>query len=281
MNSFQSSRFRLCAVVAASALCFVAFSQRVDAQASNKRELKKPSAAELRKARTHNKKGRAYAEAGDFRSAIGEFTLGWKLAPVPGLALNLAQAHRNIEDLAGAIKWYEVFLRLNPDHERGFEAARVLVTLKADLAKQNKAKERALAEARRKQQERERVRRRADARTARVGRGLRLAGLGLAGLGLVSVAVGLKFGLDARSHADKISNQKDRWTLDAIDSFSKGDSAEKKMKIFTSVGGALVAAGGVMYVLGYRARSEARRRQPTIVPTVSDEHAGVVILGDF
>ena len=120
------------------------------------------------------------------------------------------------------------------------------------------------------------------------GRGLRIAGLSAAGVGLLSIAIGVKFGLDARSLESELDDEGDRlndaglpWTEAFLDKQAEGDSAEKKFIIFTAVGGAAIVAGGVLYVLGRSAANDESERAVAITPTLGPDSAGWAISGSF
>ncbi len=81
---------------------------------------------------------------------------------------------------------------------------------------------------------------------------LKIAGISAAGIGLLSVAASVKFGLDAKSFSDELSDQNGQWTQEQLDKQSKGDSAQTKTFIFAAVGGAAIVTGGVFYALGWR-----------------------------
>lgn len=76
------------------------------------------------------------------------------------------------------------------------------------------------------------------------GRARRIAGLATAAAGLVAVAVGVKFGLDARKAEQDVEDQ---WSSVR---FEEGQTANRNMRIFAGAGTAAVLGGGVLYFLG-------------------------------
>jgi tetratricopeptide (TPR) repeat protein len=78
------------------------------------------------------------------------------------------------------------------------------------------------------------------------GAGLRIAGLVSGGVGLASIGAGLYFYTRAISYSDKVSNQEVPNPSDE----SAGKRAETLQWVFYGVGGAALATGVVLYVLG-------------------------------
>ncbi len=120
----------------------------------------------------------------------------------------------------------------------------------------------------------------------RPGRTLALAGLGSAAAGVLMVAVGVKFGLDASSLSDDVSNvgddPGDQWSADNLDKISQGESADSKMMLFTGIGAAAIVAGGAMYFVGKRKGSRgARADKLTVVPATTSSWTGIALMGRF
>lgn len=108
------------------------------------------------------------------------------------------------------------------------------------------------------------------------GRGLRIGGIAAGGTGLVSLGVGIAFGLKARSLSDQVSNE----TMYDKSRDDQGHAAQRNMYIFTGIGAAALATGGVLYYLGDRAR---RTEQPalTVAPAVSPSQITFAVSGRF
>ena len=92
------------------------------------------------------------------------------------------------------------------------------------------------------------------------GRGLRIAGMASWTVGAVGLGLGIKFGLDARSASQKLSDKPadEPWTEADRRLLADGEAAERNMIIAFGAGGAAVIAGGVLYAIGVAA-SEGER----------------------
>jgi hypothetical protein len=102
-------------------------------------------------------------------------------------------------------------------------------------------------------------------------RPLRIAGLAVGGAGAVALGVGVAFGLQARRDAATLSGHMSGMWLPADEqTYEHGQTANRRAIGAYIAGGALVAAGGVLYYLGARTHLE-----PVVTPT------GVAIAGRF
>jgi len=116
------------------------------------------------------------------------------------------------------------------------------------------------------------------------GRTLRIASMATAGAGLVAIAVGIKYGLDARRISNDLSNHDEgQWSEAELKSQAVGKRAEKRMFIGTGLGAAFIAGGAVLYYLGHseRARAEASEPGVSAAPMVSGDTLGVALDGRF
>ena len=117
---------------------------------------------------------------------------------------------------------------------------------------------------------------------ARPGRVLFITGLALAGAGVASLATGVAFAVLTRSASDQFNNPAPGTPYDpSLQSTGKLDSAVAIATL--AAGGALVATGTVLAVLGARTSRAARDRASSlrIVPLLSPRDAGVVLRVDF
>jgi tetratricopeptide (TPR) repeat protein len=109
-----------------------------------------------------------------------------------------------------------------------------------------------------------------------------IGGYAAGGAGIVSLGVGIKYGLDAHRIAKAISQNDGGWTDQLLDSQAKGKSAERKMIIYTGLGGALVAGGAVLYYLGMKAHAAADQEASlTLAPALGPDTTGFVLDGRF
>lgn len=101
------------------------------------------------------------------------------------------------------------------------------------------------------------------------GRGLRVAGMVSAALGLAGLGLGMKFGLDARSASQDLSEKPpgDPWDEGDRQRIQSGQDAERNMIISLSLGGAALVAGGVLYGFGVvQGASSGLAVHPTATP---------------
>ena len=111
---------------------------------------------------------------------------------------------------------------------------------------------------------------------ANPGRGLRIAGVACGVVGLASVGAGIYYYTQAKSYSDKVSNQ----TIPNPSDESAGKHAQTMQWVFYSVGGAAIAAGTVMYVLGWKA-GETGQARAGIAPMFGPGVAGISAQGAF
>ncbi len=115
------------------------------------------------------------------------------------------------------------------------------------------------------------------------GRRLRYVGIAAAALGGISVAIGAKLGLDARSASNASHDEAERtgrWDGDAIALLHDAEVAQDRMFVAYAVGAAAVIGGGVLYFLGARADAHARA-VPTVSAAVSPGSFEVLWSGAF
>ncbi|WP_428263383.1 hypothetical protein [Haliangium sp.] len=113
------------------------------------------------------------------------------------------------------------------------------------------------------------------------GSGKRHLGAALMAAGGVAVGMGILYGLDAKRIGDHL-NQDEPWGPLHDDLVSDGETADRNMIIFTSVGSAVLIGGGVLYYLGVR-ESHAFEigERAAVRPVVSDDAALVQVEGRF
>jgi tetratricopeptide (TPR) repeat protein len=106
-------------------------------------------------------------------------------------------------------------------------------------------------------------------------------GLGAAGAGAVALTVGIVYGIKAKNASDALSNHTSGpWTQELLDKEKAGKDAERNQIIFTVVGGALVAGGAVMVVLGLRHHG-GDETATSVVPWLDADGAGVALTGSY
>jgi tetratricopeptide (TPR) repeat protein len=232
---------------------------------------KKPTAAEMKRAREHFNKGHAFHQAGNYDEAAREYEAAFKLAELPDLLYNLGQVHRLRGDKAAALGYYQRYLELAPDGRGAGNAREFASALAVDLAQESALARslgedflRGAAEGGTRSLELPRpppivvVPRRAPGGDGPVdegaGRGLRIAGLATGGAGLLALGGATFFALRG---AKLKSDQDDATTYDPglVDD---GKAANRNAIVFAAIGGAALATGGVLYYLGWKRGREAQ-----------------------
>ena len=116
------------------------------------------------------------------------------------------------------------------------------------------------------------------------GRVLRWSGIAVSGVGLVALGMAGYFGYRATDASNQISDKPvdDPWTGRDRKLISDGEAHERNMIIATSVGGAALVVGGILYYVGYRGgQAESRAAPLAVTPQVNRGTAVLTILGRF
>lgn len=254
-----------------------------------------------RQAEEHVESGDRRRAVRSFRKAAAKYQAAYDLVPHPLMLYNLAQVYRLAGDKQQALDLYYDFLDSNPTGEAATFARKYIKILERTLARSEQREtdddddddldsddfddddddltDETVADATKGGDE------------GSAGQGLRYAGLGLAATGLVSIAVGVKFGLDAQSIASCLTNYPascdeqfppGQWTDEALLLEQEGKDAEFKMLLFTSVGAAVIIGGGALYYLGEQKRADSADEQALSVrPSVGEQQLGLVFSGRF
>ena len=257
-----------------------------------------PGEADKRKrAGKHVEEGDRYKEAGDYDAAAREYEKAYELVPHPELFFNLAQVYRLGKKKEKALEYYERYLAVEPNGRAAAQARKFAKQLKKEL---DKAKDKEHAGSGSESGSgsgsesgsgsgSESGSGSGGDLTRRVepshpGRTLRIAGMATAGAGLVALAVGIKYGLDARRISNDLSGHDEgQWSEAELKSQAVGKRAEKRMFIGTGLGSAFIAGGAVLYYLGHSARAHAEETEPGVAaaPLVSGDTLGVALSGHF
>lgn len=187
----------------------------------------------------------------EYLAAAAEYQAAFDLSRLPGLLYNVAQSYRLGGEKEKAAAAYRHFLEQAPDHSLAPLARGHLEALERELAAARPPEEPKPSPAP-AQPSADLVGTAPQPAPAR-GRGLRVAGLVSAGVGLVALGAALHYGIEAKKASDAITDNQEGWTAGLLDRYDEGQSAETRMFILTGVGGFAVAAGGVLYYLGWRA----------------------------
>jgi len=204
-------------------------------------------------------------DLGEYDAAVADFKEAYRLFPTPGLLYNLGQAYRLKGDCANAATMYRNYLRLDTSTPHRAVVEKHLAEMEECAKHQPPPAEPApeaapppvVAPKPAPASPAPGTTRRAPDR--RGGRGLRLAGLAAVGVGAAATAAGVYFGLEAADAADKVTafyeHGNGRWEQIAAED-ERGRQAEILSGAFLATGGAAIAAGAVLYYLGWRSGSE-------------------------
>jgi serine/threonine-protein kinase len=113
------------------------------------------------------------------------------------------------------------------------------------------------------------------------GHGMEYAGLGIAGAGAIGLGVGIYFGVQAKNISDSITNHKisDPWPANIKQMEADGKSDQTKQIGFMIGGGAVLAAGAIVYFVG---RSHADSGEHvSVAPVVTPSSVGFALGGSY
>jgi hypothetical protein len=108
------------------------------------------------------------------------------------------------------------------------------------------------------------------------GRGLRIAGITCSAVGVASVGTAVYFYTQARSYSNKVSGE----AIPVASDEQAGKNAQTMQWVFYSVGGAAIATGIVLYLLGLQSE-DAARTTAGVAPMVGPGGAGISAQGVF
>jgi tetratricopeptide (TPR) repeat protein len=225
-------------------------------------------------ARAHFKAGATHYEAGRYEEAIGEYLTAYKILPIPDILFNLGQAYRLRGDRAAALDCYNRYLAIAPDGTVSAfarERARELSSAnegepekenaddKSDAAEEAVAEEVAPKEAAHADSVQKSAPMPPVSPAPRPVRGRRAkqAAIGLGGAGAAAIVLaGIFTGL-AQSANDRFLRPADGvYSPQALD--QRGAYEALDITFFT-LGGAALATGTALYLVGWRqSRASAR-----------------------
>ena len=272
-------------------LCILALAATASAQPAPG---KQPTQQQINAAKQHFAAAEAAKAKGDFKTAAVEYLAAYEQFNDPEFFFNVAEVYRLSNDEPNALMYYQKYLELDPTGRGAANARLNADALRRSIAaKEDAAKHSAEADAKRKAEEDAKRSAQAQQPVAQPqpeqevdepepvtagspGRGMRIAGIATGGVGVVAIGVGVVFGLKSKSISNELSE------ADMFDQgrFDDGKAAERNMYIFTGVGVAALAAGGVLYYLGHRAGAQASDTV-AVVPSVAPNQVGFVAAGHF
>jgi tetratricopeptide (TPR) repeat protein len=252
-------------------------------------------------AREHYQKGTKAFDLGLYDVAIKEYMAAYEFKDDPALLYNIAQAHRLAGHATEALRFYRRFLIKAPNNPHRDEVEQKIAELQKLVDQQNRtqslppestikptnpaeaatpAGEAAppVATPSAAPAEAPPV---AEAPTApAAGRTKKLAGLITAVAGVGLLGAGIACGVLAKNASDDLTNlDRSRGTYDP-GKYDAGKLDQTLEGVFLGVGAAAVAAGAVIYVLGYRETHSAGFRA-SIAPVLSPQAAGLTARFSF
>jgi hypothetical protein len=205
-------------------------------------------------------------EAGEYRAAIRLFESAYVLVHDPVYLFNIAQSYRKLFDCIPSAQYYERYLAEATDVDQA-QKDRVQGWLKELAPCVTDHKSAAQFEARPKPDQPSIVK---PVVREHPGRGLRIGGLALVGAGTVGLVVGAlytKRGSDLEGELAETCAMGCSWTAVEEDKERDAKQANTRAAVAWIAGGAAIAGGVTLYLLGRSRRIAAER--VVIVPTAT------------
>jgi tetratricopeptide (TPR) repeat protein len=214
-----------------------------------------PDVADVEQARLHFERAQQYELLEDWERAALEYRRAYEHYAAPEFLFNIGEAYRLLGDPERAIRYYEAYLRVDPEG-RGSAAARESI---GELREELAADEASSAEEEGAATQGPDVPLRHQAppdRLASGGRALRAVGFAGIGAGAAALATSVYFGQRASSISDEVS------AAPIFDPrrYEQGRAANRTMLITSGIGAVAVTAGVVAYVAGSRAADREAER---------------------
>jgi tetratricopeptide (TPR) repeat protein len=244
-----------------------------------------------REARDHYEMGINHYNMGEFDFAIAEFRQAYLLSASPSLLFNIAQAFRLKKDYEQAHAFYRTYLRHQPDAPNRDDVEGLIGDMEKQMAKQRVKRERPpdpLLESASNGNNEDRVPAAPTGETgepapdqaARLqppailsskeearptdlhpGRTKRILGLSVGGAAVAMLGVAIYFGLaaqDAEDQVNHVRNTRGPWTPQINRVYEDGQSDATTATVLFATGGTALAAGALLYYLGWRDEAATR-----------------------
>ncbi len=248
----------------------------------------KPSPAAIEKAKQHYANALDHHGHKEYLAAAKEYERAYALFPNAEFVFNAAQVYRLAGEVRIALERYQRYLNLDKEGRGAGDARAHIASLKIELEalEKKEAQEKLAADQRRVDEKRVQEERLAAARASGESvsaydpgdRRLRIAGIASASFGIVALALGGKFGLDAKELEDSVASN-GVWKQQEFDD---GEAAERNAFIFFGLGSAALVTGGILYFFGREIGSPPKEKQALrFMPTAGSESAGFVVKGSF
>ncbi len=249
---------------------------------------KAPEDPTIAEAKRHYEAGLAHFNLREYKAAVDEFEAAYRLRPDPVFLFNLGQAYRLGDDPDQALHFYRAYLRMKPNAYNRREVEERIAALEQVIADKQKLQRPpdhtlppepppgptppAPAPPTPAPQQLQQPPAPPPPVDERAGRSKRIAGLATAAAGVAAIGVAVGFSVLAKQASDKLTHGTPGSTYDfALD--RQGRTDQNVAIALYCVGGAAVAAGAVVWALGYR---ESGRRRFVLAPMITPNQAGAL-----
>lgn len=247
-------------------------------------------------AEAHYEKGMKAYTLGHFPEAIEEFEKAYEVRSEPIFLYNIAQSHRQNNNLQRAIFFYRRYLEAEPNAKNRLEIEKRIRDLETELTEQ---KEHASTPApatptppvapapiapppvpapvaQPMATTPQPLPASAPAPSGKPGAGLRIAGITSAAVGVAGIGLGIGFGLHANTLHDEAFPRPPASYDDA--KYQSSKTYRTLEWVSFTAGGALIVTGGLLYYFGWSAESDA---PVALAPLVTPGTAGAMLAGRF
>ena len=218
-------------------------------------------------ARSEYEKGLSAYNLGNFDVAIAAFSKAYEISQAPGLLFNIAQSHRLKKDYERAIYFYQTYLRLKPDAANRADVEERIKESQDLVAKQKEQDSKppvgtVTPEGNPTQKEPTVNVNIVNPKVEGPGnaQSLMTAGMATAGAGGALIITGVVFGRmasNAEKELNELNAQGGTWTQAHQDQYDAGKRNNLIAIIAFVGGGAAVATGATLYVLGMLKKKNA------------------------
>jgi tetratricopeptide (TPR) repeat protein len=245
-----------------------------------------PEEEKKAKAKAAYEKGLGHYNLGDFEQAIVAFREAYAISSAPGLLFNIAQSYRLKKDYEQASYFYTTYLRLKPDASNRADVEARLEEMAKLIEEQKKLQNSppsgtVAPDGTVTHKEPTVTVNVNQAATAPAPEGglppatFMTAGLATGGAGVALLLTGVIFGQlasSAESDLMDLQSMGGTWDQAAQDKYDAGKRNNAIAIITYIAGGAAVATGGTLYVLGMMKK---KRMSATVTPTATGTTASV------
>ena len=263
----------------------------------------KPSAEQIKLAKEHFKRGRAYHDLRQYEEAAKEYLLAYKLSKAPKLLYNLGQVYWLKGERKKAARYFEIYLEEEPQGELSQGVRELMEDLRKEIAAEEKARAKAppQEEENRLVQEPQQASDAINSELSRSqppvtlspsqgngpmeGRWLntrRKIAIGLGAVGVGALATGGVWTLQARGRWDDAlahCDENDRCDPEGLALGSEAGGLADRATIAAVTGVAALSAGIVLWFLS--PSKEQSMETVTVHPIVGGSSAGMTIQGGF